>query len=299
MSRTFSFPVTTDLTGDVNDQLPSGLSFTQLRDPDALTPSQRRLYWPQSFDPLTGLYARPDQTITELGLIDPVDTWLRSGGAQGSSPDDFIANLSVSGPPGDPTGEALFTVVDALFRPRFPSFVIPLPDDGQTPGRVATRYGIPFFTGDMLICDWLNRPATGNGAQILLNLAPCDFCDMQKATAAWFQVNSEGPVPPECVPPVVLGVTSVPSPIRAGLGIPVNYVVTIAGIGFESDDVVTIASGPGGVAITNTTFVSPGEWTVDIAVLAGTLAGPLTFSVARAADAGCADTGDTFVVPPA
>ncbi len=298
MSRTFSLPVTVDLTGDVNDQLPDALGFTQIRDLAGLTPSQRRLYYPESFDPLTGVYARPDKIITELGLIDPVDVWQRSGAAQGSSPDDFLANLSIRGPAGDPTGEALVTVVDSLFSPRFPSFVVPLAPDGQTPGRVATRYGIPLFTGDMIVADWLNRPASGNGAQILLNLAPCDFCCMQKATAAWFQVNGEGPVAPDCGPPVVLGLSSTPSPIRA-LFPPTVYTVTIPGIGFMPSDNVAIASSPPGVNLTSSTFVNPGEIEVTIAVAGGVLPGQIVFSVSRAGDPGCMDTGSLPVVPPA
>lgn len=102
--------------------MPTNLSFTQLRDLDALTPSQRRLYYPNSFDPLTGIYARADQTIGELGLIDPVDLWERSSATGTSTPDDFLANISIRGPAGDPTGDALVTVVDSLFSPRFPSF---------------------------------------------------------------------------------------------------------------------------------------------------------------------------------
>lgn len=297
MSRTFSIPVTVDLTGDVNDQLPENLTFRQLKDFEGLTPSQRRLLYPNSFDPLTGVYGRPDQVITELGLIDPVDVWSRSGATKTSTPDDFLANISIRGPAGDPTGDALVTVVDGYFSPRFASFVVPLAPDGQTPGRVATRYGLPLFTGDMIIVDWLNRPVSPvSSAQILLNLSPCDFCCMQKATAAWFAVNSEGPVDPGCIPPVVLAISSSPSPIAA-FSPPNNYTLTISGIGFEATDVVSVASSPPGVSLGPVTYVGPAEWEAAIFVAGGAPPGFITLSVARGADLGCLDTGTIPVVP--
>lgn len=298
MSRTFALPVDGDLTGLPTDLLPENLTFTQLKDLDGLTPSQRRLYYPNSFDPITGIYSRADQRIEDLGLIDPVDVWSRSGGQQGSTPDDMIASISIRAQAGDPTGDALVTVVDAFLSPRFASFVVPLAPDGQTPGRVATRYGLPIFTGDMILVDWLNRPAITNAASILLNLSPADGCCMQKATAAWFAVNGEGPVPPACTPPIVLGMTSAPAPIFA-LSPFESYTLTIPGIGFQADDVVAVSSGPPGVIISSFGFISPGEFTAVVDIPAGTPPSGFVVSVSRALDPGCSASAGLPIVDPA
>lgn len=298
MSRTFVIPVLDELTGLVTDTLPPDLSFNQLPDNEVLTPAQRRIYFPYSLDPLAGITYQENQKIYDLGLIDPVDLY-SSVGSQNNAPDDFLATISVRSLSQDDTGDALITVVDSVFNPRFPSFQLPLPGPvAPTPQRVSTRYGIPLFSGDMIIVDWLNFPALSGAALITLNLSPADGCCMQQATAAWFQVSGEGPVQPGCVPPEITVVDSFPAPIYGGgVGPPTAYQLVIVGDLFEPTDLVQIGDVNGVSVIGLPLYIGPNEWQLPIEVDSNADIGPLSVAVVRAEDSGCFGTGSIDIIP--
>jgi hypothetical protein len=301
MSRTYGIPFTGRLTGLAGvfsgDKLPDALVFKQNLNALNSSPAQRRIYLPSSFDVNTGTTTRPDQVVVDLGFIDPVDLFLKSGPPNQASPDDFLATLSVQGPFGDPTGEAQITVIASDSSPRFASFVIPQPSDGFTVGRVASRYGIPILTGDTIVLDWLTVPVSGPGGIITLNLSPADGCCMQQAMAAWFAVNGQGPPTPSCDPPVINSFDSIPAPIFSGAGAPVDYTVDLDGTGFLADDIVTIESAPAGVTLLGSLFVSPVLWTTGVRVLAGTLGGNIVFRITRVGDPTCFDEISVPLVP--
>lgn len=304
MSRTYVLPVSNNITGDIDDALPSELVFREQArnaDPPTLTRSASRQYYPFDFDPVTGIYGQANQVIEDLGYIDPVELWERAGANPNdrNAPDDFIATISVRAGGGDPTGEALCTLVDSVFSPRLPSFILPEvgPPVSPTPSRLATRYGLPVFSGDIILIDWFNRPVTTEAAIVTINLTPCDGCALQAAVAAWQAAQKDCCAAEECDAPVVTNIIPDPSPILGGIGAPVNYGLDINGSGFLPTDVITLVGDPG--IVPGIPFhVSGALWTLPIAVAAFTPSGPFTVEVARVGAPTCSDSADGFVVPP-
>lgn len=295
MSRTYFLPVTVDLTGNANDNLPPELVFRdQSASLDPFLPrSIARQYFPYEYDFISEVYNQANQVITELGVIDPVELWERTAETpdKRNAPDDFIATVSVHGPNGDFTGTGGFTVIDATGSPRFPEFELPI--GVAAPGRVATRYGIPLFTGDRILARWVNRPVSGDSGFVIVNLTPCDGCELQTAAAAWEQALKD--CCGDTCPKGVDLVTSIPSPILTLPG-PESYILTITGTGFLIDDVISSVNGD--VVITGPPIFGGTTWQVPIDVTTPTPGPQDAIKIESAADAQCFTLAAIFVAPP-
>lgn len=304
MSRTYVLPVTGELGGGPTAGLPPDLVFREQAlnaSPPALTRSASRQYYPFDYDPVTGIYGQINQQIVELGYIDPVELWERASGSPDdrNAPDDFIATISVRAAFPAPDGEALFTLVDSTYSPRLPSFIIPeSPAVAPTPSRVATRYGLPIFSGDVILVDWFNRPATTNAALVTVNLTPCDGCELQAAVAAWEAALkdcctegtdcSAGPEALSVNPPAITGGFA-PGP-------PVTISVTIGGSNFNATDVISLVS-VAGVSITSVPSLGGIGWTFDLEFPPDIPPfSPIILTVTDTA--GCADSIQILVFPP-
>jgi hypothetical protein len=251
------------------------------------------MYYPIKYDISGESYEQANQEIAELGYLDPVELWTRSQ-SQESSPDDFIATISIQGPVGDPSGEAIFTVVDANMRPRFNSFVLPSAATAPTPVGVGTRYGVPLLSGDLILCSWLNRPATGDNGVIIINLMECDGCEWQRTAAQWLANQGDEPVP--CSPPSIISILPVGGPIfEPGIG---TWTLAVQGIDFEPTDEWDSPVGP--ITVQSVNFIDSAnvEVTIDIG-FPGLSSGPYPINVNRVGDPTCAATGSFFIVPPA
>ncbi len=186
MSRTYFLPVTVAIDGNVASGLPPNLLFRDQADSvdPALRRTASRMMLPLGYDYPLEVYNQADQVIANLGLIDPVELWERSGQAgDRNAPDDFLATVSINGPTGDTSGVAMVTIVDANLRPRFAPFTL----GSSSPAPYATRYGIPLFTGDRLLVDWTIAPLGGSSAFVTVSLTPCFGCELQTATALWVE----------------------------------------------------------------------------------------------------------------
>lgn len=302
MSRTYVLPVTVSLTGDFADNLPEDLVFRDLaasKDP-ALPRSVARQYFPFEFDPVAQVYNQANQVIEELGVIDPVELWERTAStpAARNAPDDFIATISVTGPPGDPTGDAIFVVVDSNNVPRLPPIFLPAaPYTVPFPPRVATRYGLPIFTGDRIVVAWGNRPTTGESATVIVNLTPCDACELQTAAAAWATALKDCCEGGSTCDLTVAIITSAPGPVLGGIGVIGNYVITILGSNFLPTDLVNLTAPPG-VSL-GIPLITPTDITINMTVDPFTPPGNMVFEVVRFDDPTCSATGNLPIIPPA
>lgn len=167
-SRTFFLSVLNDLDGST--ALPDDL-ITEQQPTLAQTLSTvlGRVFFPFRYNVPAGTYAPGGVSVTDLGQIDPMKLW-RSVNATPSAPDNFVAQISVSGI--DPEATARIVVLDLTGRARFEPFILP---KGITPFDVGTRYNVPLIAGDQINIAWDTPPGPGlEGARVVVALHPVE-----------------------------------------------------------------------------------------------------------------------------
>jgi hypothetical protein len=298
MAQTIYLPVTGNLTGDLADEVPDDLQFRlEARAEDGVSATFRRVFYPFGYDQKTNTNTHPNQTIVDLGVIDPVDLVQRANGPnQGTrwATDDYFVNLSVA--PDGADGYAVVRIIDAAGCDRFGCFQLPLapPENGV---RVCTRYGIPMQAGDRIVLEW--QGDSDFVGKLIITASPATSTEaFIDAICCLISTTAQGPVPAECEPPVINSYSTNPTPVVEGQpGPPVVYSGTILGAGFLSTDTIQIVGGPSGaIPVINQTFVSGVQWDFTFQVTNGKAAGTYQLCVIREEDPGCFDCVDFPVV---
>jgi hypothetical protein len=299
MAQTIYLPITGNLTGDLADEIPDDLQFRLEGRDDDVSETFRRVFYPFGYDQKTDTNTHPNQTIGDLGVIDPVELVQRANGQnQGTrwATDDYFLNLAIA-PPEGIESFAVVRVIDAAGCDRFGCFQLPLPPP-ENGVRVCTRYGIPMQAGDRIVLEW-QGDSDFAGTVIVTASAASSTEAFIDAVCCLISATGQGPVPAECEPPEITSYSTNPTPVVEGVpGPPVVYTGTILGAGFLPDDAISIVGGPSGaIPVINQTYVSGVQWDFTFQVTAGKTAGNYLLCVTRDEDPGCFACVDFPVVP--